>query len=81
MTASPSAIAPGDLSPAEFERHAAALAGWIASYLRDGERHPVLAQVTPGAVRATLPGAAPREAEPMDAILADLDRVVMPAVT
>ncbi len=81
MTVSHSAISPGDLSPAEFERHATALAGWIASYLRDGERHPVLAQVTPGAVRATLPDAAPRDAEPLDAILADLDRVVMPGVT
>ena len=75
------ASATGDLSPADFERHATALAGWIASYLRDGERYPVLARTTPGALQAALPTAAPSTAEPLEAILADLDRVVMPAVT
>ncbi|MFM8781303.1 MAG: hypothetical protein ACKOFO_07530, partial [Gemmatimonadota bacterium] len=63
MTTPPSTGTPGDLSPAEFERHATALAGWIAAYLRDGARHPVLAQDAPGAVRATRPDAAPRAAE------------------
>ena len=71
----------GDLSSEEFSRHADALARWIASYLRDGERYPVLAQTSPGALVAALPAQAPTAAEPLAEILADLDRVVMPAVT
>jgi len=71
----------GDLSPQEFERHATALAGWIRSYLEHPERHPVLAQLAPGELRATLPAAAPKSAESLEAILADLDRVIMPGLT
>ena len=71
----------GDLPPEEFSRHAESLARWIASYLRDGERYPVLAQTSPGALVAALPAQAPTAAEPLAEILADLDRVVMPAVT
>ncbi len=72
---------PGDLSPEEFERHAATLAAWIARYLKEPERFPVLSTLAPGQFRAGLPLAAPRAPEPFDAILADLDRVVMPGVT
>lgn len=71
----------GDLSLAEFEAQSQRLTAWIADYLRHPERHPVLAQVTPGQVAASLPAAMPSAAEPMDAVLADLDRVVVPGVT
>ncbi|MFM8603192.1 MAG: pyridoxal phosphate-dependent decarboxylase family protein [Gemmatimonadota bacterium] len=71
----------GDLSPQEFERHATALAGWIRTYLEHPERYPVLARLTPGELRAVLPAAAPTSAESLEAILADLDRVIMPGIT
>lgn len=78
----PSPLAPtGDLSLEEFEAHTQRLAAWIADYLRHPERHPVLAQVAPGQVAASLPGAMPAEAESLEAIIADLDRVVVPGVT
>ncbi len=77
----PQPTPPGDLSPAEFRRHADTLADWIATYLGDIERYPVLARVAPGEVRASLPDQAPTVAEPLDAILADIDRLVMPGVT
>ena len=38
-------------------------------------------QVSPGEVRASLPPAAPEQGEPFSAVLADLDRVVLPGVT
>ena len=38
-------------------------------------------QVSPGEVRATLPPSAPEHGEPFSAVLADLDRVVLPGVT
>jgi aromatic-L-amino-acid decarboxylase len=42
---------------------------------------PVLAQVEPGELRASLPASPPETAEPFAAILRDLDDVLMPAVT
>lgn len=71
----------GDLPAAEFQRHATALARWIAEYLESGDRHPVLSRLTPGELRGRLPAAAPRLGESLESILADLDRIVMPGVT
>jgi aromatic-L-amino-acid decarboxylase len=71
----------GDLSPQEFERYATALAGWIRAYLEHPERYPVLSQLAPGELRASLPDSAPESGESLDAILADLDRVILPGVT
>jgi aromatic-L-amino-acid decarboxylase len=72
---------PGDIAPKEFQRHADRLTKWIAEYLAAPERYPVLSRLAPGEFRASLPPAAPEGAESLDAILADLDRVVMPGVT
>ena len=72
---------PGDLSPEEFERHATALGGWIADYFRTPERYPVLSRLAPGEFRTTLPVAAPEAPEPLEAVLADIDRVIMPGIT
>ncbi|MGA1361187.1 MAG: pyridoxal phosphate-dependent decarboxylase family protein [Gemmatimonadaceae bacterium] len=80
MTAHPSEST-GDLSPQDFERHATGLAAWIRTYLEHPERYPVRSRLAPGALRAGLPNAAPAQGEPLEAILADLDRVIMPGVT
>jgi len=70
-----------DLSPDEYARHAHRLADWIATYLRDVGEYDVLSNVKPGVIRAQLPKAPPAAAESLDAILADLDRVVIPGAT
>jgi len=49
----------GDMDPDDFRRHAARLADWIAGYLSGAERYPVLSQVAPGDIRASLPASAP----------------------
>lgn len=54
---------------------------WIADYYQRVESFPVLAQVQPGAIRAALPAAPPAWGEPFEAILADLDRVILPGLT
>jgi aromatic-L-amino-acid decarboxylase len=54
---------------------------WVASYLERVETLPVLADVAPGWVREQLPPHPPEMPEPWEAILADLDRVVVPATT
>src|SRR5260370_31787712 len=71
----------GDMSPDDFRQHGYYLIDWIADYLSHPERYPVLSQSQPGDVKAALPTAAPDRGEAMDAILADLDRVIVPGVT
>jgi aromatic-L-amino-acid decarboxylase len=69
------------LDPAEFRRHGDALVDWIADYLAGSERYPVLSRVSPGDVRAALPAAAPEQGEPFEAIVADFERILVPALT
>jgi aromatic-L-amino-acid decarboxylase len=71
----------GDLPLDDFQRHADTLVQWVAQYLGSPERYSVLARVAPGEIRAALPPQAPEAPEPLAAIIADLDRVVMPGVT
>lgn len=78
---SPAGGPPGDLPADEFVRHAGRLAEWIAAYLATPEQYPVLSRLAPGEFRATLPAAAPEQAETLETILADINRVVMPGVT
>jgi aromatic-L-amino-acid decarboxylase len=65
----------------EFRRHGHALVDWIADYLAGSERYPVLARVAPGDVVRALPESAPEQGEGYDAILADFERVIVPALT
>ena len=71
----------GDLPSEEFRAEAHRLVDWIAHYLEGSERYPVLAQVRPGEVRASLPASPPASAEPLAAILADVERVIVPGLT
>ncbi len=54
---------------------------WVASYLERVREVPVLSQVEPGAIRASLPEAPPEGPEPFSSVLADLDGVLAPGLT
>lgn len=69
------------MSPEEFRRQGHAAIDWIADYWASLDDLPVRSQVAPGDVRALLPASAPEQGEPFDAVLADLDRVVVPGLT
>jgi aromatic-L-amino-acid/L-tryptophan decarboxylase len=69
------------MSATEFRRAGHALVDWIASYHERVGELPVLAQVEPGEVRAALPERAPEEGESFLAILADVERVLVPGLT
>lgn len=69
------------MPPDEFRRHARAVVDRIADYLANVGDLPVLAPVRPGHVRAQIPPCAPDGGEPMERILADFDRVFLPATT
>ena len=65
----------------EFRAQAHRVAEWMANYLETVEGRPVRAQTSPGEILALLPGSAPESGEPMERILADFDRVIMPGIT
>jgi len=65
----------------EFRRHGRAVVDWIADYYDRVESLPVLSPVKPGEIRAALPAAPPATGEPFDAILRDVERVLLPGIT
>ncbi|MEO8680843.1 MAG: pyridoxal-dependent decarboxylase [Vicinamibacterales bacterium] len=69
------------MTPEEFRRAGHRLVDWIADYRTQIESRPVMARTAPGDVKAQLPQAPPRKAEPFDEIFKDVDRVVMPGMT
>jgi len=69
------------MSAEEFRRFGHQIIDWIAEYFEHIEELPVLAQVEPGDLKAQLPSSPPEKGEPMEAILADIDRLIVPALT
>ncbi|ADB75814.1 pyridoxal-dependent decarboxylase [Geodermatophilus obscurus] len=69
------------MTPEQFRRHGHEVVDWIADYWARIGSLPVRSPVAPGDVRAALPAAPPEDGEPFDAVLADLDRVVVPGLT
>jgi aromatic-L-amino-acid decarboxylase len=70
-----------DLDPDEFRRQAHAVVDWIADYRAGLARRPVSPAVRPGWVRSQLPAELPEAPQPVQALLDELDRVVLPAST
>ncbi len=69
------------MTPEEFRTHGHAVVDWIADYRANVEKLPVMSPVEPGDVKAQLPESPPDQAEPFDAILADLDRIIVPGLS
>jgi aromatic-L-amino-acid decarboxylase len=65
----------------DFRSDGHAAIDWAADYLERVGELPVLAQVAPGDIRARLPERAPDDPEPFEAVLRDLDEVLLPGVT
>ncbi|WP_428263489.1 pyridoxal phosphate-dependent decarboxylase family protein [Haliangium sp.] len=68
------------MSPEAFRRHGREVVDWIADYMERVAELPVSAQVAPGEVMARLPKHAPERGEPFEAMLRDLDQVVVPGL-
>ncbi len=69
------------MSSAEFRRWGHAVINWIADYQERVESLPVVPKVKPGEVRGWLPAAPPVQGEPFDAILADVNKFILPGIT
>jgi aromatic-L-amino-acid decarboxylase len=64
-----------------FREDGTAALEWAARYLETVGDLPVLAQVKPGEIRSKLPQSPPDDPEPFEAILRDLDEVLVPGMT
>jgi aromatic-L-amino-acid/L-tryptophan decarboxylase len=71
----------GDMDPDAFRRDAHRIADWIADYLTDPGRYPVLARIAPGEIRGALPSEAPTAPETFEAIFEDFERILIPGIT
>jgi aromatic-L-amino-acid decarboxylase len=71
----------GDMGEEDFRLYGREIVDWIGRYLEGIEERPVLAQVEPGWLRSKLPATPPEKGEAMQAILADVDGLVVPALT
>ena len=70
-----------DVPVAEFRHAAERLTNWIAAYLENPERYRVLPDVRPGDIAARLPIDPPRQPESLDAILDDVEKIIVPGST
>jgi len=69
------------MTPEEFRRHGHAVVDWIAEYQSRIESFPVLSQAKPGQIRASLPAKPPAKGEPFQALLKDVEQLLLPGVT
>ncbi len=69
------------MTPEEFRQYGHQLIDLIADYRQTVHQRPVMAQVEPGYLKAALPPAAPQQGEPFDAIIKDVDELIMPGLS
>jgi len=69
------------LTPEQFRRVGHEIIDWIADYRENLAGRPVMADAKPGAIRAALPKSAPAGPESFDAILRDMDSLVVPGLS
>jgi aromatic-L-amino-acid decarboxylase len=69
------------MTPADFRAAGHDVIEWLTEYDRRVEDLPVLSKVAPGEIYASLPEAAPESGEPFDAMLDDVERLIMPGIT
>jgi aromatic-L-amino-acid decarboxylase len=69
------------VTPDEFRSHGHLLIDWIADYVENVADHPVVPPVEPGDVRAQLPEHPPTGIESFEAVMADVDDVIVPGLT
>lgn len=70
------------LDPEAFAGDSRAIVDFLAEYYRDVDKYPVrAADLEPGRLRKLLPEAAPEHGEPMEDILEDVRRDILPGLT
>lgn len=71
----------GDMPPEDFRRFGYQIVDWIADYFEKIEEFPVLSQIEPGWLKENLPVSAPEKGEDFGEVFADMEKLILPAVT
>ncbi|MCD4711361.1 MAG: aminotransferase class I/II-fold pyridoxal phosphate-dependent enzyme [Bacteroidales bacterium] len=69
------------LNPKDFKKEAGPVVDWIDRYMNNIKSFPVKSKVSPGDIYNAIPEEAPLHSEPMEQILEDLDRIILPGLT
>ncbi|KAM6178292.1 aromatic-L-amino-acid decarboxylase [Rhynchocyon petersi] len=69
------------MNASEFRKRGKEMVDYVADYLEGIEKRQVYPDVEPGYLRPLIPATAPQEPESFEAIMADVERVIMPGVT
>lgn len=69
------------MTPKEFRQFGYQIIDWIAAYRERIPDLPVMSRLKPGELRAQLPVSPPDQAEPFEAILADLNQIITPGLS
>lgn len=69
------------MTPDQFRQYGHQAVEWIADFLSNPARYPVMARVQPGQLTEALPACGPEQGEPMECILGDFERLIVPAMT
>lgn len=69
------------MNPEQFRTFGHRLIDWIADYRAGTEQRPVMSTVEPGSIRAQLPKAPPDAPESMDAVLGDVEKIIVPGLS
>ncbi len=64
-----------------FKKFGYRFVDWVADYLSELEKHPVLSQVKPGEIRSRLPAHPPHKGESMEKIFNDFQEIILPGIT
>jgi aromatic-L-amino-acid decarboxylase len=69
------------MTPEEFRRIGHRLIDWIADYREKVAELPVMSRVEPGSIRAQLPTTPPEQPESFDALMRDLEQIILPGLS
>jgi aromatic-L-amino-acid decarboxylase len=69
------------MTPDDFRRYGHAVVDWIADYQGRIESFPVLSRAASGQIRASLPAEPPAQGESFEALLGDVEKLILPGIT
>src|SRR3990172_1437093 len=70
----------GDMPAEEFKKYGYELIDWIAEYLTNIEKFPVMPNIKPGDIKIKLPKNPPAASESFSKIFSDVDNIILPGV-
>ena len=70
-----------DMDVESFKKFGYKFIDWIANYISNIEKYPVLSQVSPGDIKNKLPESIPKTPENLESILKDIEKIILPGIT